>query len=65
MQREISDKVSLGGTINLYACVSSAIDRTASNYNNAKEKVNKIRELFSASRFDKDIAKIHFRTACA
>ena len=63
MQREISDKVSLGGTVNLYACLSSAIDRTASNYNDAKEKVKKIRELFSTSRFDKDIAEIHFWTA--
>ena len=39
MQREISDKVTLGDTLNLYedARRSSAICRTASNYNDAKE----------------------------
>ena len=41
MQREISDKVTLGDTLNRYedARRSTAIDRTASNYNDAKEKV--------------------------
>ena len=63
MQREISDKVFLGVTVNLYACLSSAIDWTASNYNDAKEKVKKIRKLVCTCRFDKDIAKIHFWTA--
>ena len=44
MQREISDKVSLGQTVSPYdnAGRSSAIDRTASNYNDAKEKVKKL-----------------------
>ena len=47
MQREISDKVTLGDTLNPYddARRSSAIDRTASNYNEAKEKVQKIETL--------------------
>ena len=36
---------------------SSAMDRTASNYNDAKEKVQKIRELIKTGRYDKDIAK--------
>ena len=41
MQREISDRVFLGETLNLYddAGKSTAVDRTASNYNDAKEKV--------------------------
>ena len=43
MQREISDKLFQGNTVSPYkdAGQSSAIDRTASNYNNAKEKVKK------------------------
>ena len=61
MQREISDKVFLGNTVSPYNDVgrSSAIDRTASNYNYAKEKVQKIRELISTGWYDEDIAKIH------
>ena len=41
MQREISNKVTLGDILNPYedARRSTAIDRTASNYNDAKEKV--------------------------
>ena len=59
MQREVSDKVTLGDTLNQYedARRSSTIDRTASNYNDAREKVQKIRELISTSRYDKDLAK--------
>ena len=59
MQREISDKVTLADTLNQYedARRSSTIDRTASNYNDAREKVQKIRELISTSRYDKDLAK--------
>ena len=54
MQREIRDN-----TTSLYDNTgrSSAIDRTASNYNDAKEKVKKIRELVSTGRYDKDISK--------
>ena len=59
MQREISDKVFLGNTVSPFedAGRSSAIDRTASNYNDAKEKVQKIRELIKTGRYDEDIAK--------
>ena len=35
---------------------SSAIDRTASNYNDAKENAKKIRELTKTGRYDADIA---------
>ena len=43
MQREISDKVSLINTVSPYTDpgLSSAIDRTASNYNDANEKFKK------------------------
>ena len=59
MQREISDKVTLGDTLNPYedARRSTAIDRTVSNYNDAKEKVQKIRELIGTGRYDADLAK--------
>ena len=59
MQREISDKVFLGDTVSPLDDIgrSSAIERTASNYNDAKEKVKKIRELISTGQYDEDIAK--------
>ena len=59
MQREISNKAFLGNTVSPYdnAGRSSAIDRTASSYNDAKEKVQKIKELISTGRYDEDIAK--------
>ena len=43
MQREISDKLFLGNTASQLDDIgrSSAIDRTASNYNDAKEKDKK------------------------
>ena len=59
MQRKISDKVFLGNTVSPLNNFgrSSAIDRTASNYNDAKEKVKKIRELINTGCYDEDIAK--------
>ena len=45
MQREISNRIFLGETLNPCddARRSTAIDRTVSNYNDAKEKVQKIK----------------------
>ena len=40
MQREIGDEIYLGATVSLF---KNAGDRIASKYNNAKEKVKKIR----------------------
>ena len=59
MQKKISNKVFLGNTVSPFedAGRSSAIDRTASNYNDAKEKVQKIRELIKTGRYDEDIVK--------
>ena len=59
MQREIGNKVFLGQTVSPFDDIgnSSAIDRTASNYTDAKEKVGKIRELISTGKYDADIAK--------
>ena len=36
---------------------SDTIDRTALNYNGAKEKVQKIRELIKTGNYDADLAK--------
>ena len=59
MQREISDRNTLADTLNPIddAWRSSAIDRTTSNYNDAKEKVQKIRNLINMGKYDADLAK--------
>ena len=59
MQREISERVFLGQNVFPFenAGLSDAIDWTASNYNDAKDKVKKIGELISKGKYDADIAK--------
>ena len=59
MQREISDRIFLSETLNPYDDTrrSTAIDRTASNYNDAKEKVQKIRGFIGTGRYDENLAK--------
>ena len=59
MQRDISDKNTLGDTLNPINDIrrSTAIDRTTSNYNDAKEKVQKIRNLINMGKFDADLVK--------
>ena len=59
MQREIGDEIHLGATVSLFDSVggSPAVDRTASNYNDTKEKVKKIRELIKTGKYDADVAK--------
>ena len=59
MQREISDRGFFGQTVSPSedAGQESAIDRTASNYNDAKEKRKKMRELINTGKYYKDIAK--------
>ena len=59
MQRDISNRNKLGETLNPYddARRSTAIDRTATNYNDAKEKVPKIRDLINIGKYDADLAK--------
>ena len=56
MQREIRDKVFLENTVSPYddAGRLSAIDRTASNYNDAEEKVKKKQR---ADQYGEDMAK--------
>ena len=59
MQRDIGDKNTLGATLNPVDDIrrSTAIDRTTSNYNDAKEKVQKIRDLVSMGKYDADLVK--------
>ena len=58
MQREISNKNTLGDTLNPIndARHSTAIERTTSNYNDAKEKVQKFRDLINMGKYDVDLA---------
>ena len=59
MQRKIGTEVELGTTVSPLDSIgaSSTIDRTASNYLNAQEKVQKIKTLISAGTYNADIAK--------
>ena len=59
MQRDISNKNTLGNTVNPVDDIrrSTAIDRTTCNYNDAKEKVQKIRDLIKMGKYDADLAK--------
>ena len=59
MQREISDRVFLGQNVSPFenAGLSDAIDRTASNYNDAEDKVKKIRECIKTENYGADIAR--------
>ena len=59
MQRETSDKNTLGDIFYPIndARHSTGIDRTTSNYNDAKEKVQKIRDLINMGKYDADLAK--------
>ena len=59
MQREITNRNTLADTLNPIndARRSTAIDWTTSNYNDAKEKVQKIRDLINMGKYDADLAK--------
>ena len=59
MQRKIDNEVQLGKTVSLFDTTgqSSSIDRTASNFLNATEKVQKIKRLINTGEYDADLAK--------
>ena len=59
MQRDISNRNTIGDTLNSIndARQSTGIDRTTSNYNDVKEKVQKIRDLINMGKYDADLAK--------
>ena len=56
MQRKIGTEIELGSS---YGSIdaSSAIDRTASNYKDAGDKVRKIRKLIETGTYDANIAR--------
>ena len=59
MQRKIVTEIELGKTVSPFDSVSasSAIDRTASNYTDACDKVRKIRKLIKTGTYDAGIAQ--------
>ena len=59
MQRDIRNRNTLGEMLNSIddARRPTGIDRTTSNYNDAKKKVQKIRDLINMEKYEADIAK--------
>ena len=59
IRRKIGTEVEIGKTISPFERIgkSSAIDRSASIYTNAREEVEKIKQLISTGTYDADIAK--------
>ena len=59
MQRKIGTETNLGKTVSPLESIvsSSAIDRTASNFLNTTEKVQKICKLIQTEEYDTDIVK--------
>ena len=54
MQRRIDDEVQLGSTVSPFDATgeSSSVDRKASNFLNASEKVQKIKGLLNTGEYD-------------
>ena len=59
IRRKIGTEVEIGKTISPFESIgkSSVIDRSASVYTNAREEVQKIKQLISTGTYDADIAK--------
>ena len=59
MQRKIGTEIELAQTVSPFDRVgtSSTIDRTASNYTDASDKVRKIRKLIDTGTYDADITR--------
>ena len=59
MQRKTGTEIELRKTVSLFDSIgaSPAIDRIASNYLDACDKVRKIRKLIETSTYDADISK--------
>ena len=56
MQGNIGTEITLGKTVFDSIGASSAINKTASNYLNASEKVRKLRKVIDTGTYDADIA---------
>ena len=56
MQRRIGNEFQLGNTVSPFETTgqSSSIDRSASNFLNASEKVHKIKRLINTGEYDAD-----------
>ena len=59
MQRRIDDEIELGSTISPFDATGQSLsaDRTASNFLNASEKVQKIKSLINMAEYDADPAR--------
>ena len=59
MQRRIGNEVQFGSTVSPFdaAGQSSSTDRSASNFLNASEKVQKLKRLINTGEYDADLAK--------
>ena len=59
MQRKIGTEVEIGNTVSPFDSIdkSSVIDRSASNYTNTGEKVQKIKQLISTGTYDAGMVK--------
>ena len=59
MRRKIGNEVYIGATVSPFSSIgkSSDIDRTASNYEDTRKKVKKIRQPISTGTYDAYIAK--------
>ena len=59
MQRKIGTEIELGKTVSPFDSIgtSSAIDRSASNYTDAGDKLSKIRKLIETGPYDADIVR--------
>ena len=64
MQRNVGTKINFGKTVSPFDSIisSSTIDRTAWNFLNTSEKVQKIKNLIKTWEYDADIAKYIPRT---
>ena len=64
MQRKSGTEIELGKTVSPFDSIGalSAIDRTASNYLSASEKIRKIRKPIETGTYDVDIARCIYGT---
>ena len=64
MQRKIGTEIELGKTVSAFDSIGvlSAIDRRASKYLDAGDKVRKIRKLIETGTYDTDIVRYIFGT---
>ena len=62
MQRETGNEVHIGPVSPFDSIGKSAINRTASEYDNSREKIKKMRQLISMETYNADIARYIFGT---